>query len=182
MSESETRSIGLWSAVAIGIGGMVGGGIFAVLGLAVELARGGTPVAFAVAGVIALLTAHSYAKLAVAFPSEGGTVVLLDRAFGVDLFTGTMNNLLWLSYVVMLALYAYAFGSYGATFFDESHRELARHALVCAAILVPMVLNMSSPGAVGRAETAIVAVKVAILLFFVAVGVRGVDLERLAPE
>ncbi|NYI40254.1 hypothetical protein [Demequina lutea] len=51
--------IGLWPVVAIGVGGMVGGGIFAVLGLAVQLAHGGTPLAFAIAGVVALLTAYS---------------------------------------------------------------------------------------------------------------------------
>ncbi len=52
--------------VAIGIGGMVGGGIFAVLGLASQLAHGGTPVAFLLAGVVTLLTTYSYAKLSVA--------------------------------------------------------------------------------------------------------------------
>ena len=46
--------IRLKNAIAIGIGGMVGGGIFAVLGLAVSLAKGGTPVAFLLAGIIAL--------------------------------------------------------------------------------------------------------------------------------
>lgn len=49
------KKIGLKEAVSIGIGGMVGGGIFAVLGLAVSLAKGGTPVAFLFAGVIALI-------------------------------------------------------------------------------------------------------------------------------
>ena len=44
------------SIVSIGIGGMVGGGIFAVLGLAVQLGHGGTPIAFAIAGFIALVT------------------------------------------------------------------------------------------------------------------------------
>jgi amino acid transporter len=116
MGEIKTEKIGYWSVVSIGIGGMVGGGIFAVLGLAVLLAHGGTPIAFLIAGIVSLVTSYSYAKLSVRFPSEGGTVVFLDRAFGVDLFTGSMNSLLWLSYVVMLALYAYAFGSYGATF------------------------------------------------------------------
>ena len=53
MSKSSTGEgkIGYLSAVAIGIGGMVGGGIFAVLGLAVKLAHGGTPVAFLLAGM-----------------------------------------------------------------------------------------------------------------------------------
>ena len=70
--------IGTWEVVAIGVGGMVGGGIFAVLGLAVQYSGGGTPVAFAIAGLVALLTSYSYAKLAVAFPTQGGTVVFLD--------------------------------------------------------------------------------------------------------
>ena len=53
MSETEASNakLGYWSVVAIGIGGMVGGGIFAVLGLAVQLAHGGTPVAFTIAGL-----------------------------------------------------------------------------------------------------------------------------------
>ncbi len=55
------EKIGFWSAVSIGIGGMVGGGIFAVLGLAVQLAGGATPLAFAIAGLVALITSHSYA-------------------------------------------------------------------------------------------------------------------------
>ena len=62
MSKAGDGKMGLWAVVAIGVGGMVGGGIFAVLGLAVQLAHGGTPVAFALAGMVALLTAYSYAK------------------------------------------------------------------------------------------------------------------------
>jgi amino acid transporter len=58
----KKRRINFWGAVAIGVGGMVGGGIFAVLGLAATLAGGATPLAFLVAGVVALLTAYSYAK------------------------------------------------------------------------------------------------------------------------
>ena len=113
MSKAGDGKLGLAAVVAIGVGGMVGGGIFAVLGLAVQLAHGGTAVAFALAGVVALLTTYSYAKLSVAYPSRGGTVTFLDRAFGAGMLTGSLNVLLWLSYVVMLSLYAVAFGGYG---------------------------------------------------------------------
>jgi amino acid transporter len=109
------KDMGLIEATSIGVGGMVGGGIFAVLGLAVSMARGATVIAFAIAGVVALLTAYAYAKLSVAIPSQGGTVAFLNRAYGKGMLTGSLNILLWLSYVVMLSLYAYAFGSYGAT-------------------------------------------------------------------
>lgn len=88
MAGDSSRSIGYREAVSIGVGGMVGGGIFAVLGLAVQLARGGTPVAFAIAGLVALLTAYSYARLSVAYPSQGGTVSFLVRAFGTGIFSG----------------------------------------------------------------------------------------------
>ncbi len=58
----KNKSLGLLSLISIGIGGMVGGGIFAVLGEAVSLAHGATPIAFGVAGVVALLTLllHTY--------------------------------------------------------------------------------------------------------------------------
>ena len=68
MGSPGERGIGLWGVVAIGVGGMVGGGIFAVLGLAVQFAAGGTPAAFVLAGCLALLPTYSYARLSVAFP------------------------------------------------------------------------------------------------------------------
>jgi len=174
--------IGLWAVVAIGVGGMVGGGIFAVLGLAVQLAHGGTPLAFALAGIIALLTTHSYARLSVAFPSRGGTVTFLNRVFGAGLTTGSLNVLLWLSYVVMLSLYSYAFGSYGSTFFPDSVHALAKHGLITLVIVVIAGLNLLSAEAIGRAERWIVAFKVVILVGFVGAGFATIDSARLAPS
>ena len=85
--------IGTLSALSIGIGGMVGGGIFAVTGFTVQLTRGAAPVAFIVAGVVALLTAYSYWRLTLRFPSQGGTVEFLNRAFGSGTVTGALNIL-----------------------------------------------------------------------------------------
>jgi amino acid transporter len=181
-SKSTSTAIGFWEVAAIGVGGMVGGGIFAVLGLAVQLAHGGTPIAFAVAGSVALVTAYSYVKLSVAYPSRGGTVAFLDRAFGPGLFTGAVNVLLWMSYIVMLSLYAYAFGSYGASFLPSSWLPWSKHALITASVLGLTGLNMMSADLIGRAETWIVGIKVAILLLFAGVGVFGIQTTRLAPS
>ncbi|MFZ2607694.1 MAG: hypothetical protein WAX05_17910, partial [Candidatus Microthrix parvicella] len=60
---ATSRQVGLWGVVSIGVGGMVGGGISAVLGLSVQITRGGAPIAFLVAGGVALLTARPYALL-----------------------------------------------------------------------------------------------------------------------
>jgi amino acid transporter len=177
----KPHKIGFLEATSIGIGGMVGGGIFAVLGLAVVMARGGTVIAFAIAGLVALLTAYSYAKLSVALPSQGGTVTFLNHAFGKGLLTGTLNVLLWLSYVIMLSLYAYAFGSYGATFFPTSLHEMAKHVLISGIILVITLLNTLGADHIARAEDWIVAIKLLILVFFVIVGIVGIKAARLAP-
>ena len=175
------KKIGLLSAVSIGIGGMVGGGIFAVLGLAVQLAAGGTYVAFAVAGFIALLTSYSYARLSAAYPSQGGTVEFLNQAFGTGILTGGMNILLWFNYIIMLSLYAYAFGSYGSTLFPADLQPLMKHVLISGVIVVFTGLNVLGSRAVGEAEEWIVGIKVGILLLFLVFGLGRVDMANLKP-
>jgi amino acid transporter len=181
VTSSGRRNIGFLAAVAIGIGGMVGGGIFAVLGLAVQMARGGTPVAFLLAGLVALLTSYSYARLSVTYPSQGGTVEFLNQGFGDGVFAGGLNVLLWISYVVMLSLYAYAFGSYGARFFPAAVQHAARPLLISGAIVLLTLLNVLGSSVVGETEEWIVGFKLAILLAFVAVGIPSVQAQRLTP-
>ncbi len=182
MGKAGNGKIGFWAVVAIGVGGMVGGGIFAVLGLAVQLAHGGTPLAFALAGVVALLTTYSYTKLSVAYPSRGGTVTFLDRVFGSGMLTGSLNVLLWLSYIVMLSLYAFAFGSYGATFLPPAWQEVGTHVLISLSVITIAGLNLLGAEVIGKAESWIVGLKIAILLFFVAVGLTGINTAQLAPD
>jgi amino acid transporter len=172
----------LLGAVAIGIGGMVGGGIFAVLGVVATDAGGGAPLAFLLAGVVALLTASSYAVLSVAYPSRGGSVVFVDRVFGIRLVTGALNNLLWFGYLVTLSLYAVAFANYAATFFTSGGSAPAwlHHVLVTVAIVVPTVLNLLSASIVAETETAIVAVKLAMLALVGGVGFGTVSASRLS--
>ncbi len=181
ISNSQSKkSLGFSGAVAIGIGGMVGGGIFAVLGEAVSLAHGATPVAFAIAGALALMTAYSYARLSVAFPSEGGTVVFLDRAFGVDLATGTLNLLLWMSYLVTLALYASAFGAYAMTFLGDGAPPWMKNVLISAGIILPVAINLFGSSLVSRSETAVVIVKLALLSLVIIAGWPAMEPGRLA--
>ncbi len=141
--QAAAHPVGLWGAVAIGIGGMVGGGIFAVLGLSVQITKGAAPLAFLLAGLVALLTARSYALLSKVYPSRGGTITFLNRTFGGGLFSGGINVLLWLSYIVMLALYSQAFGSYAASFLPQSAHNFGKHVFLTAAIVVITVVNIA---------------------------------------
>ncbi|MCK4695501.1 MAG: APC family permease [Candidatus Cloacimonetes bacterium] len=176
--KTKTKGIGVLGATTIGIGGMVGGGIFAVLGTAVGLARGGTPVAFIFAGIIALLTAYSYAKLSARYPSAGGTVVFIDRAFGIDLWTGSLNLILWLSYIVTIALYAAAFGAYGCTFFTAESSLWLKHVVISVGIILPAVINLLNADLVSKTETYVVLTKLVLLVIVIVAGAPHVDLSK----
>lgn len=181
-SNSEAR-LGTLSTLSIGIGGMVGGGIFAVTGLTVQVTRGAAPVAFLVAGVVALLTSYSYLRLTLRFPEEGGTVSFLNRAFGSGVLTGATNNLLLLSYVVLVSVYAYAFGSYGSSFLPEHQRGFWLHALISGVIVGLVVVNYFGARLVVRSENFFNSVKMILLVVFVAVGLATpMDWNRMSPQ
>jgi len=166
--------IGLKEAISIGIGGMVGGGIFAVLGLAVSLAQGATPLAFLFAGIIALLTSYSYVKLSLSFPDRGGTVKFMNTAYGISVFSGGMNNLLWFGYIIMLSLYASAFGSYAPNLYDiTSDKSLDFHIYATAIIVFATLINYYSIKIVGMIESYAVFIKLLILILFVILGLYG---------
>jgi len=170
--------LGVPALASIGIGGMVGGGIFSVLGLTVRIAGGGAWLSFVAGGVVAALTGRSYSALSVRIRSRGGTAVFLDRAFGTNV-AGPLNLLLWLTYFVMLGLYAVAFGAYLAALLGLSgswQRAFASLIVVCFALL-----NLFGAQVVGRAESALVYFKLAILLVFCFAGLAFVNTARTGP-
>jgi amino acid transporter len=183
----STKQIGLKEAISIGIGGMVGGGIFAVLGLAVSLGKGATPVSFLIAGIIALITSYSYVKLSMTYPDRGGTVKFINQGFGTGIFSGGMNNLLWVSYIIMLALYSSAFGSYAPNLCAITEDgALNFHIYTSAIIFIATAINYYSVKVVGKIEAYAVIIKLTILLAFVAVGIFGLvgnpNLSQLSIE
>jgi amino acid transporter len=183
MPRIREGQLGTFSTLSIGIGGMVGGGIFAVTGLTVEVTRGAAPIAFVIAGVVALLTSYSYLKLTLRYPGEGGTVEFLNRAFGGGIVTGAANILLLLSYVVLLAVYAYAFGSYGAGLFPEAEREFWLHALISAVIIGLVVVNVFGMDLVVRSENFFNTVKMLLLLAFIVAGLlTPMEWSRFEPQ
>src|SRR5680860_25938 len=182
-----SKKIGLKEAMSIGIGGMVGGGIFAVLGLAVSLAKGGTPIAFLFAGILALITCYSYVKLSLAYPDRGGTVKFINQGFGKTIFSGGINNLLWVSYIIMLALYASAFGSYAPNLLELTGNTIwDTHIYSSFIIILASTINYYSITVVGKIESYAVIIKLIILLSFVVIGAYGLignpNLDQLSPH
>lgn len=167
------KKIGLIEAMSIGIGGMVGGGIFAVLGLAATLAKGGTPIAFLFAGFLALLTSYSYTKLSNTYPDRGGTVKFINQGFGKSIFSGAINNLLWFSYIIMLSLYASAFGSYAPNLLPIVNKTIDFHIYASGIVILATVINYYSIKIVSAIESYAVIIKLLILLAFVVIGIYG---------
>ncbi|MCG9791059.1 APC family permease [Flavobacterium algicola] len=170
------NKIQLKDAISIGIGGMVGGGIFAILGLAVSLAQGGTPVAFLLAGIVALITSYSYVHLSKTYPNRGGTVKFINQGFGISIFSGGANNLLWVSYIIMLSLYASAFGSYAPNLFQiTADKNIDSHIYASLIIIVATAINYYSIKVVGKIESYAVIIKLIILIGFIGLGIYGLN-------
>ena len=166
----EKKSINLLSAIAIGIGGMIGAGIFSILGIATSIAGNMVYISFIIGGIIALLSTYSYAKLGIKYPSSGGAVEFLIQGFGNGILSGGFNFLLWFGYIFALGVYAEAFGNYAATFFPPDPSGLMVTIFSVSIILIFTAVNMLGPEAVGKSETLIVTVKVAILIIFAILG------------
>jgi amino acid transporter len=178
----QSGQIGMAAAVSIGIGGMVGAGIFSILGVVAQAAGSAMWLAFAIGGVVALLSTYSYAKLGATFPSAGGAVHFLVKGFGDGVLAGGINLFMWVGYIISLALYATAFGSYAATFVTRTPSALLLKSLAVAVVVLLTVVNAFGARLMGRSETVIVAAKVAILVLFAAVGVWFIRPGYLSPE
>ncbi len=175
MPEGKThKKLGLPELVAIGVGGMIGGGIFSVLGLLIQYAGPAAPFAFSIGAIIAFLTAYSYAKFSYYHPCMGGTIEYI--AMGIEnLFVlDYINALLWVGYVVMISLYAYAFGSYAAVMLGFSETSgayyLVQHILITLVLLVFMIINLLGSHVMGKVEDFLVYIKVGILAMFAIIG------------
>jgi amino acid transporter/nucleotide-binding universal stress UspA family protein len=182
---SFSQDLGLFEATMIGIGAMIGAGIFVLTGIAAGVAGPASILAFAFNGVVTLLTALSYAELASAYPESGGGYSYIRKAFPgpVGFASGWM---LWFCYIIACSLYALAFGSYfwefiGAyfpvlsSFTFELLGEKASFLLVTALISVLfIVINMRGTALTGSVENILTLAKIAILAVFVLFGLAVV--------
>ncbi|HEU0130336.1 MAG TPA: APC family permease [Mycobacteriales bacterium] len=163
-----------WNATfAMAVGGMVGGGIFSVLGVVLDLAGPWFLLSFALAGAIGFLTATSYAGLAREY-GEGGAFRFLHET-GRGTVSGLLSWLLVAGYVLTIGVYAYTFGHYvvAATGGGAAVERVVGAAVVAALTL----LNLRGVQASARAEVVAVWTKLAVLALLAVVGIA-----RWAPH
>jgi len=174
--------LGLAELIAIGVGGMIGGGIFSVLGLAVSISGHAAPLAFAIGALIALAAGYSFVKLALAFPGDGSNFTYLCNAFPGHPWVGSLSG--WaiiIGYVGTLALYAFTFGAYGAHLIGDDGSATERIVLSAGVLLFFMVINLKGVHETGLAEDLVVYGKIIILALFGIVGLMSIKGEHLLP-
>lgn len=177
-----SSSMGMWSAIFLGIGAMVGAGIFALLGQAGAMAHSATYLSFILGGVIALLSGYSLGKLGVRFPSAGGIVEYLVQSFGEGVFSGGMSVALYSSALVALSLIAKAFGSYAGSYFFKHPTALTINLFGAAVVLFFMFLNLRGTKEVALIENLIVFVKLTVLVILGVTGLIYIQPELLSPS
>ncbi|KAA3630670.1 MAG: amino acid permease [Calditrichaeota bacterium] len=182
------RDLGLFDASMIGIGAMIGAGIFVLTGIAAGVAGPASILAFVLNGFVTLLTAFAYAELASAIPRAGGGYSFVRLAFpGVTGFTA--GWMLWFAYTVACSLYALGFAGYFVEFFIKyapgitepifnaigHHRSILVITLLIGTFFV--WLNIHGAEVTGKTENVLTISKIIILGIFVYFG-----FERIMDE
>ncbi len=107
------RRVTLLRATAIGVGAIVGGGILALAGAAFSVTGPSAMLAFTLNGLIALLTALSFAEISTKFPQSGGTYVFAKKVLSVEV-AFVVGWVVWFASIVAAVLYAIGFGQFAA--------------------------------------------------------------------
>jgi amino acid transporter len=173
MSES-TSKMGFNATWSMAVGGMVGGGIFAVLGVVLEKAGSWAWLSFLLAGLIALATGLSYARLAEEFGEAGGAFTFL-RDVHREGFAGSLSWVLIIGYILTISVYGFTFGHYLNVVFELGN--LFPRLAGAGIILLLVGVNLLGVGEASWLEIVTVWGKLIVLL-----GLAGAGLWAFRPD
>jgi amino acid transporter len=166
-------------AAFIGIGAMVGAGIFSLLGPAGEVAGAAVWVSFLIAGAIASLQGYSFAKFGARYPSAGGLLEYVVRAYRQGHFTGVIAWLIYATNAIVTAMVAISFGSYASEMFTDGNAVWVKGFAVLV-VVVMSLLNVAGSKAVAHAQTVVVLVVLGSLTVFAVATLANIEPDLLA--
>jgi amino acid transporter len=179
--QSEAR-VSVRGAAFIGVGSMVGAGIFALLGQAAVIAGSAVWLSFLLAGGVTMLLAYNVVKLGIRYPSQGGLIEYLRQGFGNGRLLGIAA---WLGYaaafVVVVAMLAVSFGSYAVSLFLGDGAWSGWDNVFASLVIVVMTLiNMIGATFVSRVASLMVVVLLGVFSVFIVVTIKEVNFDLLA--
>lgn len=166
-SNNLKRTIGFIAATSIGLGAMLGAGIFVFPGLAGGHAGFGAIFSFLIGGLIALAVAVCTAELATAMPKSGGGYFFISRTFGV--FSGTLTGISqWIGLIFACAFYLVSFGDYAISILEELNISWNANAKIFSFLftLFLLIINLFGTKKVGRLQN-ILVISLAIILVLI---------------
>lgn len=161
MGNSPKGQLGFAATWALAAGGMVGGGIYTALGVVVAVAVQWSWLSFVIAGVVALISAYSYAFLANEFEQGGGAFEFL-REIHREGIAGSLSWMLIIGYVLTMSVYAYAFCHYVA--FALGAGPWVTRGLAIAIMAVLVGINLMGTGKTSAVEIVTVAGNLIVLI------------------
>ena len=178
-SEQElARDLGFLEAYTIGVGTMIGAGIFVLPGIVAENAGPAGMISFLIGGVVSLLTALSLSELATGMPKAGGSYYYVNTALG-SFFGSVVGWSMWGGLMFATAFYMLGFGQYLTYFMPLGDLGVAIAALIMAALLVGV--NYRGVKETGSLQNLIVIVLIGFILVFLAFGVFNIDMNTFRP-
>lgn len=154
-------------ATAIGVGGMMGAGLYTLLGLAAKSAGIWLPLSFLIGGVVAAFSVYSYSKLGMKYPDRGGAAKFLLKGFGDGLLAGGLNVFQYLDWIIAMVLYAAGFSEYTCQLTGLNNSSWIGKAISIAIVILVVFINVLGSKQVARAQTAIIAFGLIILIAFI---------------
>ena len=169
-------------AAFLGIGAMVGAGIFALLGEAAVVAGSAVWLSFLLAGIVAALLGYTVVKLGVRYPSSGGLFAYLIQGFGNGRLVGIAA---WLGYfaaiVIVCSMVAVSFGTYATSLFVGDGAWGGWDNVFTTLVVVGMAgVSIVGSKLVDRAQSLIVIALLAVFAVFIAVTLVDIDFDLLA--
>ena len=177
----KKKAFGVTSAVMLGIGSMVGAGIFIIIGQAGAIAGNIVWVSFIFGGIAALLSGYSLAKLSLRYPSRGGIVEYLVQCYGEGIFSGSFGVLFYFSGLVAIAAVAKSFGVYAATFM-QGYSSFWTNIYAVGIVVLFGIINLIGASLVAKSENLIVVIKLTILVAFTVAALFNINPTLLSVK
>ena len=180
--QSQTQSsknVGIYSAIAMSLSGMMGSGLFTILGYANLTAKSHFPIAFLLGGIAVLFTVYSFAKLSAVFPVAGGPAGYIVSTYGNGFISSWMIAFLYLGFLISTSLYAAGFTEFIVVLTGSFFSSFELKFIGASLVLMFALVNMLGASIVGLAGLAAIGIVVSSLLIYSAIGLNQLNPANL---